>query len=91
MRPVAPRTGAPEATVAEEQEEYMPLTVARYVHADGSGLLLTRWTLTPAERAAVAAGEDIYVGQLNFGGPMTPLVVQCGPGQYLVPEEVPNA
>ncbi len=30
-------------------------------------------------------GEDIYVGQLNFGGPMTPLIVQCGPGHYIVP------
>lgn len=82
MRPVSPNTGAPESVVAEEQDEYMPLSVARYVQEDGVLHLLTRWTLTPEERDAVAKGEDIYVAQLNFGGPMTPLIVQCGPKQY---------
>lgn len=89
MRAIAPRTGAPEVTIAEEQEQYMPITVARYHYEDGTGVLLTRWTLTPAEREAIARGEDIYVGQLNFGGPMTPLVVQCGPEGFEV-REVPT-
>lgn len=84
MRPVAPRTGAPEVTIAEEQEEYMPVTAAIYCHNDGSTVILTRWTLTPDERRKVAAGEDIYIGQLNFGSPMTPLVVSCGPGPYAI-------
>jgi hypothetical protein len=82
MRAIAPRTGAPEVTFAEEQEEYKPITVACYRDDDGLGILLTRWTLTEAEREAVAGGEDIYVGQLNFGGPMTPLIVRCGPGDF---------
>ena len=85
MRPIAPRTGAPETTIAEEQEQYMPVTVALYDYPDGSRCLLTRWTLTADERAAVARGEDIYIGQMNFGTPMTPLVVQCGPGEFVVP------
>lgn len=84
MRPIAPRTGAPEATIAEDQEEYMPVTVALYDYADGSRGLLTRWTLTPEERQAVASGEDIYVQQLNFGTPMTPLIVRAGPGDFAV-------
>lgn len=86
MRPVAPRTGAPEITVAEEQEEYMPVTVGVYQYEDGTRVLMTRWTLTPEERQRVADGEDIYVGQLNFGAPMTPLIVQCGPGDFAVTE-----
>jgi hypothetical protein len=82
VRPIAPRTGAHEITYAEEQEDYMPLTVAIHPHTDGSRSLLTRWTLTPDERRLVAAGEDIYIAQLNFGGPMAPLVVRCGPAEY---------
>lgn len=86
MRAVAPRTGAPEQTIAEEQEQYLPITVALYRYDDGTRVLLTRWTLTPAEREAIVRGEDVYVGQLNFGGPMTPLIVQCGPQRFEVPE-----
>lgn len=84
MRPIAPRTGAPEVTISEEQEEYMPVTVAVYRYDDGSRCFLTRWTLTPDERKRIAAGEDFYVGQLNFGAPMTPLIVQCGAGNFVV-------
>ena len=91
-RAVAPRTGAPEVTVAEEQEQYMPVTVAFHRFADeapGVRHLVTRWTFTPEERARIAAGEDVYVGQLNFGGPMTPLVVSAGPGPYAPPAPGP--
>lgn len=82
MRPRAPRTGAPEVTVGEEQEEYMPLTVALYAYTDGTRGILTRWTLSAEERDMVAKGEDIYVHQLNFGAPMTPLIVRCGAGDF---------
>lgn len=84
MRPVAPRTGAPETTFAEEQEDYMPITIAAYHYGDGTRVLLTRWTFTPSEREAVARGEDVYVGLLN-SGPMTPLIVRCGPGDFATP------
>ena len=83
MRPVAPRTSHPEVTYAENQLEYLPVTVARVEHDDGSFSLLTRWSLTPKERQRVAAGEDIYVAQPNWGQPMTPLTVRCGPGPYV--------
>jgi hypothetical protein len=84
MRPIAPRTGAPETTVAEDQPEYLPLTIAVYAYSDGTRGLLTRWTFTPDERAAIARGEDIYVHQLNFGTHMTPMIVRCGPGDFAV-------
>lgn len=85
MRPVAPRTGAPEETYAEDQEEYLPITVGRYQYPDGSRGLLTRWKPTDDERKALLAGEDIYVMQFYpIPCPMTPLVVRVGPGEFKV-------
>lgn len=92
MRSIAPRTGADEVTVAEDQPEYLPITVALYAQPIGETAVLhrlTRWQPTPAERAAIAAGEDIYVAQLShLRAPMTPLSVHVGPGPYaLTPKE----
>ena len=80
MRSVAPRIdGCEEATYAEEQAEYLPITVAVIPPPAGyperGRILLTRWQLNDEDRRRIAAGEDLYVGQLNFGGPMTPLIV----------------
>lgn len=87
MRAIAPRTGAPEQTIAEDQPEYLPVTVGIYGYADGATGLLTRWTFTPEERAAIAGGEDVYLMQLYFPGAdeavrMTPLIVRAGPGDF---------
>lgn len=81
MRPVAPRTGAEERTFAEDQEEYLPVTVAIYPDFLGEGTrgLLWRYTLTPEERQRVAAGEDIYIMHLNFNEPLTPQQASVGP------------
>lgn len=84
MRAIAPGTGAPEVTVAENQPEYETVVVAVYRHERNVRTLLTRWQPTPDERAAIARGEDIYVGQLNGGGPMTPLVVTAGALEWVV-------
>jgi hypothetical protein len=86
-RMIAPRTGAPEQTLAEEQEDYAPLTVA--IYGDNGDLgprtLLSRWRLTDEERAAIAAGEDLYIGLVTFGQPMQPISVQVGEGGWDVP------
>lgn len=87
MRAIAPRTGAVEVTVAEEQEQYKTLTTAQYQYSCGTLGILSRWTLTAEEREAVARGEDIYIMQLNFGTPMTPMIVRCGPGDFVIEEE----
>lgn len=81
MRPVAPRTGAEELTFAEEQPEYLPITVATYPQYAGPGSrgLLWRYTFTPEEREAIFHGEDVYVMQLNFNTPMTPMSASVGP------------
>lgn len=81
MRMVAPRTGVPEVTVAEEQEEYAPITVG--VYGDnrelGPRTLLTRWRLSDEDRRRIAEGEDLYVAVVTYGQPMQPLHVQIGP------------
>lgn len=88
MRMIAPRTGAHEITLAEDQLEYKPLVAAVYVRPDfgNAPMLLTRWTFTEEERAAIAAGEDLYLGVLTFGQPLQPLSVQVGPAGYIVEE-----
>lgn len=78
---VAPRTGAPEVTVAEDQEQYKPITVG--VYGDNGELgprqLLMRWTFSDEERARIAAGEDIFAALMTFGDPMQPISIQVGP------------
>ena len=66
MRFIAPRTGAPEITIAKDQPEYQPITVAVYTNSNypGATEFLCRLTLTPEERALVAAGEDIFISEL---------------------------
>lgn len=78
MRPVAPRTGAPEVAVAENQPEYLAITAAVYPTDVGGYAFLTRWRLSPEERQRVLEGEDLYLMQITRGQ-MTPiqLVVGC--------------
>jgi len=87
VRPVAPRIGYPEVTFAEEQEEYLPVTIAIRPLGDGQRGLVWRFTFTPGERAAIAAGEDVYIQQLNFGGPMTPMSFLVGPTAFVNPTD----
>lgn len=85
---VAPRTGAPEVTIAEDQLEYLPITVA--VYGDNAELgprqLLTRWTFTDEERARIADGEDVYFALMTFGNPMQPVCATVG-GEDWAPVE----
>lgn len=87
MRPIAPRTGAPEQTIAEEQEEYLPITIGLYLLQD-SGMYgrLLRYTFTAAERQAIACGEDVYFMQLysDPSQPMTPVSARVGPDDWKV-------
>lgn len=85
MRMVAPRTGAPEVTIAEDQVEYLPVTAAVY-EIDGVRTLLTRWRMDDAERERLAAGEDIYLAVMTFGNPLQPISLQVGPDGYGAPQ-----
>lgn len=85
MRPIGPRTGAPEVTIAEDQLEYMPLVAAVYEFKGGGYGYLTRWTLSDDERRQIAEGEDVYIAEmLPEGLPFTPLTVDIGPPGWTV-------
>lgn len=63
MRPIAPRIpGADEFTIAEEQLNVKPVVACLVEFADGVTCRVLRYTFTPAERAAIAAGKDLYFG-----------------------------
>lgn len=80
---IAPRTGAQEITIAEEQHEYDQLTGAVYWDSQyHSPLILVRLTFSAQERLAIAEGEDLYIGELVFDRAFTPLQVQVGPGYF---------
>lgn len=75
MRPVAPRVGLPEITLAEDQHEYLTLTAAVIADETGQTGVLTRWRLDDVERAAIAAGADVFVSLLTFGGAVQPMQI----------------
>lgn len=87
MRPVAPRVGLPEVTLAEDQHEYLALTACPVIFSDGTSAMLTRWRLDDAERAKIAAGEDLYLCALTFGGPVQPVALTVGAPEWAPGEE----
>lgn len=40
--------------------------------------VLSRWTLTAADREAITSGADVYLELLTFGGPLQPIRVAIG-------------
>jgi hypothetical protein len=85
MKNVAPSTGAPELAFASDPTvpEFIPITIAVYPFDSNATGLLTRWQLTPDERQRIAAGEDLYVMQLNYGTPMTPMKLSVGAEEFV--------
>jgi hypothetical protein len=81
---IAPRTGAPEVAVGEEQHEFKPVTAAIYGDNREAGpvTLLTRWRPTQEELRLLLGGEDLYVALRTYGHPMQPLLVQVGPAGW---------
>lgn len=63
-----------EVTYAKEQPEYAPLPVIR----NSTGVVLSRWKLTDAEREAVANGADVFLSIWTFNQPLQPLRVEIG-------------
>ena len=58
---------------AEDQPEYLPLVVLR--SDDERGKVLSRWPLTSAQRAAIAAGADLYLELLTYNQLLQPIVM----------------
>lgn len=67
-------SGSRAVVIAEHQAEFLDLPSIRTPR----GQVITRWTPTPAEREAVARGEDVYVTLLSRGA-INPLFVTIGP------------
>lgn len=82
MRPIAPATGAPERTLTAPGQGDLP--VALYEDPTNGGVALMRWTLTAEERAAVAAGADVFLAVLVGDDDLQPVHLQVGPGDYQV-------
>lgn len=90
MKPVSPRTGMKEVTFAANQEEYHPVIVAEYPEIQGEGTrgLLWRFSFSFWERLSILFGKDVYIMQLNFHTPMTPMSFSVGPKRgWTVPQD----
>ncbi len=71
-----------EQVIALGQDQYFPIIVARIKFADDSIGSLTRFRFTAAERAMIAAGADLILGQPHHRG-MMPVSLQLAmPGEY---------
>jgi hypothetical protein len=72
-RPVINALEAHEVVYAKDQPEYIPLRTLRGNTPEVP--VLSRWTLTPEQRKAVADGADIFLQLLTFGNPLQPIVM----------------
>jgi hypothetical protein len=66
--------GSRAIVIAEHQDEYRDLPSVR----TPNGYVITRWSPSAEERAAVLRGEDIFVTLLSHGA-INPLFVTIGP------------
>jgi hypothetical protein len=66
--------GSRPITYARGQYEYQDLPAI----LTANGRMITRWSPTDEERAAVANGDDIFVTVYN-GGVCNPMIVSIGP------------
>lgn len=81
------KPGQVEATYAENQKEYRPLPSV----TDRSKMenpVYTRWRLNDAEKAQIAAGEDIFLVIWTFGSPLQPVRLEVGPPPEIQLKEV---
>jgi hypothetical protein len=86
MRPIRPKLTATQITIAEDQHEYLPVTAALVNHpgfplrpGQQHNAIVVAFRPTDEERAKIAAGADLYLEMLTFGGPITPIILDVGP------------
>jgi len=60
-----------EVCYAKNQSEYRPLRALKSMKDDGA--ILTRWELTPEQRAAIASGADLFLEVMTFNHPLQPV------------------
>jgi hypothetical protein len=69
-----------EVVMAKDQPQYSPLRCL--VGNTEQGERLSRWTLTPEQREAVANGADIFLELITFHMPMNPIRIAVSDGPY---------
>lgn len=81
MEPIDPRidpalvpAGSRAIVIAEHQSEYLDLPSVR----TPDGKVITRWSLTTEERAAVVRGEDVFL-TIWSAGAINPVHLSVGP------------
>jgi hypothetical protein len=74
--PVVNGLEAHEIIFARNQPEFRKLPAIVSKQKDGA--VLTRWRLAPEDRAALAAGADVFVEVLTMGNALQPLRVAVG-------------
>lgn len=72
-KPVIDGLEAHEIVYAKDQAEYLPLRTLRSNYLECG--VLSRWTLTPEQRKAVAEGADIFLELMTFGKPLQPILM----------------
>lgn len=65
-----------EVVYARHQPEYIPLRTLKGKTSDVP--VLSRWTPTEHQRAALADGADIFLQLLTFGDPLQPILIGVG-------------
>jgi hypothetical protein len=68
-----------EIVYAKNQPEYIPLRTL--VSAGADRKVISRWSLTPEQRKAVADGADIYLTLLTFQNPLQPILMTVSDGK----------
>lgn len=91
MLSIRPNTGAPEELLrADETDPGMTVALYRDAERPDLNIIVTRWQPSAADRARVAAGEDIYVIQLSDNATVQPVRAFVGP-DILASGSVPDA
>lgn len=68
-----------EVVYAKDQPEYLPLRTL--VSAGRERRVVSRWSLTETQRAAVASGADVLLELSTFGWPLQPIRMAVADGQ----------
>lgn len=63
-----------EVVFTKDQPQYIPIPV----HRNRMGVLISRWRLNDAERAAIAAGADIFLSSFTRNEPLLPCMIEVG-------------
>ena len=76
MKPASPvaydpetRWGVSEVVFAKDQPQYIPLPSLKF----SDGLVVTRWSLSWAERIHLILGGSLFLGVLTFNSPLQPI------------------